>query len=90
MATRRTVGFGAALVLGGLGAVASANAAAIGPGSAAALAGGAGAERAAMGCGPGLTRGPYGRCRPFAGPGFYGRRCVSRPTPFGPRRVCRD
>jgi hypothetical protein len=47
----------------------------------------------AQGCGPGYHRGPYGGCRPFRG-GFYGaprfeRRCWVRPTPFGPRRVCR-
>ena len=37
-----------------------------------------------------VTRGAYGRCRPFAGPrrGF-GRRCFIRPTPYGPRRFCR-
>lgn len=56
------------------------------------------------GCGPFGHRNPFGECRPGGGfrggPGFggsryygrpddYGRRCFIRPTPFGPRRVCR-
>ncbi len=50
------------------------------------------------GCGPFSHRGPFGGCRPGGGygrpgfyghPGFYGRRCFIRPTPFGPRRICR-
>ncbi|MEN3211580.1 hypothetical protein PUR23_16315 [Methylorubrum populi] len=49
--------------------------------------------RVADGCGPGFFRTPYGFCRPFrrfyGPPRFYGRRCFFRPTPFGPRRVCR-
>jgi len=94
MSTRWMLGLSAALALGGLGAVSTANAAPIGPGDAAGLAGGATVERIAMGCGPGFTRGPYGGCRPFGprfygGPRAYGPRCFVRPTPFGPRRVCR-
>lgn len=90
MSKRSMLGLTAALVLGGFGAVSSADAAPIGPGAAAGLAGGATVERVAMGCGPGFGRDAYGRCRPFAGPrGGYGRRCFFRPTPFGPRRVCR-
>ncbi len=44
----------------------------------------------AGGCGPGWHRGPYGGCRRnwgWGGPGW--RRCWWRPTPWGPRRVCR-
>jgi hypothetical protein len=41
----------------------------------------------AGGCGPGWHRGPYGGCRRNWGP--VGRRCWFRPTPYGPRRVCR-
>jgi hypothetical protein len=41
----------------------------------------------AGGCGPGWHRGPWGGCRRNWGP--YGRRCWFRPTPWGPRRVCR-
>ncbi|MEE7484942.1 hypothetical protein MOF7_06520 [Methylobacterium oryzae] len=44
----------------------------------------------AFGCGPGWAPGPYGRCRPmYRRPRFYGPRCFFRPTPWGPRRVCR-
>lgn len=57
----------------------------------------------AQGCGPGMARGPAGFCRPMGGGMGYGRgrgmgygrsdfgprRCFVRPTPFGPRRVCR-
>lgn len=95
MSKRWILGLSAGLALGGLGAVSAANAAPIGPGSASDLAGGATVERVAMGCGPGFGRDAWGRCRPFAGPRyygpprFYGRRCFFRPTPFGPRRVCR-
>jgi hypothetical protein len=45
----------------------------------------------ADGCGPGAHAGPYGRCRPNGGffrPHFV-RQCFVRPTPYGPRRVCR-
>ncbi|WP_246725266.1 hypothetical protein [Beijerinckia sp. L45] len=44
----------------------------------------------AGGCGPGAHRGPYGGCRPngFFRPHFV-RQCFVRPTPYGPRRVCR-
>ncbi|HUI22544.1 MAG TPA: hypothetical protein VLZ74_16070 [Methylocella sp.] len=41
----------------------------------------------AGGCGPGWHRGPWGGCRRNWGP--VGRRCWFRPTPWGPRRVCR-
>jgi hypothetical protein len=48
----------------------------------------------AGGCGWGAHRGPWGGCRRNWGgwgPGYgYGyRRCWWRPTPWGPRRVCR-
>ncbi|WP_430910363.1 GCG_CRPN prefix-to-repeats domain-containing protein [Methylobacterium sp. sgz302541] len=90
MSTRWMLGVSAALALGGLGAVSTANAAPIGPGDAAGLAGGATVERVAMGCGPGFGRDAWGRCRPFARPRYYGGpRCFWRPSPFGPRRVCR-
>lgn len=42
----------------------------------------------AGGCGPGWHRGPYGGCRRNMGWG-PGPRCWFRPTPWGPRRVCR-
>lgn len=53
-----------------------------------------GVRLVAGGCGIGWHRGPYGGCRRnFGGwgPGYgYGyRRCWWRPTPWGPRRVCR-
>jgi hypothetical protein len=48
-------------------------------------------ETVAFGCGPGWAPGPYGRCRPIYGrPRVSGPRCFVRPTPYGPRRVCRD
>ncbi|AWN36294.1 GCG_CRPN prefix-to-repeats domain-containing protein [Methylobacterium radiodurans] len=89
MAKRTILGLAAALTLGGLGAASTAQAAPLGVGTP--LAGQSPIETVAQGCGPGWARGPYGRCRPFAGPprGFYGRRCFLRPTPYGPRRVCR-
>lgn len=55
----------------------------------------------AQGCGPGMFRGPAGYCRPmggggygrggmgYGGPGYGPRRCFVRPTPYGPRRICR-
>ena len=46
----------------------------------------------AGGCGPGFHRGPYGRCRPNAGPIIVGRPvvvCRQVRTPYGWRRVCR-
>ena len=86
----------AALVAGSLGLASAANAA---PASPTGIAGGGLIEHVAQGCGPGFFRGPYGGCRPMRGgfgprgfygrPGFDGRRCFVRPTPFGPRRVCR-
>ncbi|MFC6791529.1 GCG_CRPN prefix-to-repeats domain-containing protein [Methylobacterium komagatae] len=88
--TKSFLGLAAALALGCLGAVSSAQAAPLAAGSATTLAGGAQVETVAMGCGPGWARGPYGRCRPMYRPRpFYGRRCFIRPTPYGPRRVCR-
>lgn len=89
MSRRTLLGLAAALTLGGLGAVSTAQAAPLVADTA--LAGGAPIETVAQGCGPGWGRGAYGRCRPFARPGrgFYGRRCFLRPTPYGPRRVCR-
>jgi hypothetical protein len=90
MSKRTILGLAAALTLGGLGAVTTAQAAPLGAGSAASVAGTAPIETVAQGCGPGWGRGAYGRCRPFAGPPRgYGRRCFFRPTPYGPRRVCR-
>ncbi|MER2269333.1 GCG_CRPN prefix-to-repeats domain-containing protein [Methylobacterium oxalidis] len=97
MSKRWMLGLGAALALGGLGAVSTARAAPLGVGTVDGLTGATPlVEQVAQGCGPGWGRGAYGRCRPFAGPGrvygprpFYGRRCFLRPTPFGPRRVCR-
>ena len=40
------------------------------------------------GCGPAAHRNGYGRCVPN---GFFrpAARCWVRPTPYGPRRVCR-
>ncbi|MCJ2016087.1 MULTISPECIES: hypothetical protein [unclassified Methylobacterium] len=77
----------AAAVIAGLGS-ASALAAPLTP---AALAGPAAVTTVAFGCGPGWAPGPYGRCRPiYRRPRFYGPRCFVRPTPYGPRRVCRD
>jgi hypothetical protein len=68
-----------AAVIGGLGLVSA---------SAAPLA--ASVSTVAFGCGPGWAPGPYGRCRPiYRRPRFYGPRCFFRPTPWGPRRVCR-
>ncbi|GJD34346.1 GCG_CRPN prefix-to-repeats domain-containing protein [Methylobacterium aerolatum] len=92
--TKSFIGLAAALALGGLGAITSAQAAPLQAGSATTLAGSAPVETVAFGCGPGWTRGPYGRCRPGYGYGyrprpFYGRRCFIRPTPYGPRRICR-
>lgn len=81
----------AALVAGGLGFGTGALAAPAGPATGA-LAGRGLIEHVAQGCGPGFFRGPRGFCRPMGGYGrpFYGpRRCFVRPTPFGPRRVCR-
>ena len=42
----------------------------------------------ADGCGPGYHRGGFGACRPNGG-FFRPRGCFVRPTPYGPRRVCR-
>ena len=48
------------------------------------------------GCGRGWHRGPYGGCRRNWARGRYvvprryvGPRCWFKPTPWGPRRVCR-
>ncbi|WP_257166900.1 GCG_CRPN prefix-to-repeats domain-containing protein [Bradyrhizobium sp. SRS-191] len=53
-------------------------------------------ERVAGGCGPGWFPDRWGRCRPaprayygYGGGYGYGPRCWVRPTPWGPRRVCR-
>ena len=79
----------AAAVIGGLG-FASAGAAPLMPAPVDTLAGPASVTGVAYGCGPGWAPGPYGRCRPiYRRPRFYGPRCFFRPTPFGPRRVCR-
>ena len=83
----------AALVAGGIGFGTAALAAPSGPATAASLADRGLIEHVAQGCGPGFFRGPRGFCRPMGGGygrTFYGpRRCFIRPTPFGPRRVCR-
>jgi hypothetical protein len=81
----------AAVLAAGLAGATVASAAPVGPVSSEALAGAAPITDVAQGCGPGYSRGPYGRCRPNYGPrrGFYERRCFVRPTPYGPRRVCR-
>ena len=84
----------AALIVGGLGAFSSANAAPAAP--QAGLTADGLVTHVAQGCGPGFHRGPGGFCRPNFGPRpgfrprpFYGPRCFVRPTPWGPRRVCR-
>lgn len=78
-----------AAVIGGLGLV-SASAAPLAPAGAAAITGPASVSTVAFGCGPGWAPGTYGRCRPiYRRPRFYGPRCFFRPTPWGPRRVCR-
>jgi hypothetical protein len=91
--TKSLIGLAAAVALGALGGLSSAQAAPLQAGSATTLAGAAPVETVAFGCGPGFTRGPFGRCRPAYGYGprrFYGgRRCFIRPTPYGPRRFCR-
>ncbi|MFC6743787.1 MULTISPECIES: GCG_CRPN prefix-to-repeats domain-containing protein [Methylobacterium] len=88
----------AALLITGIALVpaAVAEAAPLGPLSAAVLQADAPITLVAQGCGPGFFRGPYGGCRPFYGrrrfygPGpYYARRCFIRPTPFVPRRFCR-
>lgn len=79
----------AAAVVGGLG-LASAGAAPLAPAGADTITGPAAVSTVAFGCGPGWAPGPYGRCRPmYRRPRFYGPRCFFRPTPWGPRRVCR-
>ncbi|SFM50192.1 GCG_CRPN prefix-to-repeats domain-containing protein [Methylobacterium pseudosasicola] len=79
----------AAAVAGGLG-LASAGAAPLAPPAVDTITGAAPITDVAFGCGPGFAPGPYGRCRPiYRRPRFYGPRCFFRPTPFGPRRVCR-
>ncbi|WP_457106762.1 GCG_CRPN prefix-to-repeats domain-containing protein [Methylobacterium sp. P5_C11] len=79
----------AAAVVGGLG-LASASAAPLAPAGADTITGPSAVSTVAFGCGPGWAPGPYGRCRPiYRRPRFYGPRCFFRPTPFGPRRVCR-
>jgi hypothetical protein len=94
MTTRLHLAAAAALIAGGLGMASGAQAAPIGAGLAGASGDGL-ITHVAQGCGPGFHRGPYGGCRPNVGPrGFYAprrfeRRCWVRPTPFGPRRVCR-
>jgi hypothetical protein len=44
------------------------------------------------GCGPYGHRSNYGYCKPNGGPVYaprYVPRCFIRPTPYGPRRICR-
>lgn len=82
----------AALVTAGMGLGSAAQAAPAVPASG--LGGSGLIEQVAQGCGPGFFRGPRGFCRPMRGgygprPYFAPRRCFVRPTPYGPRRVCR-
>jgi hypothetical protein len=79
----------AAALASGLGSVSAASAAPLAPVAAATIAGAAQITDVAMGCGPGFARGPYGRCRPIARGFRPGPRCFVRPTPVGPRRICR-
>lgn len=88
----------AAVLITGLGLADVASSAPLSPTSLAGTVAHSPVVRVAGGCGPGFFRTPYGFCRPFRrvyGPRFYGprpyygRRCFFRPTPFGPRRVCR-
>lgn len=98
MFTRMKLAGAVALIAGTVGLASAASAAPATSG----LAGAAGQSpitHVAQGCGPGGFRGPYGGCRygggrgGYGGGGYggggYGRRCFVRPTPFGPRRVCR-
>ena len=97
MTSHLKIAAAAAFLAGGLGLASAANAAPAGP-----VASGLSADslitHVAEGCGPGYFRGRRGFCRPMRGygprgfygpPRYYGRRCWVRPTPFGPRRVCR-
>jgi hypothetical protein len=77
-----------AALASGLGLASAASAAPLAPVAAATIAGAAQVTDVAMGCGPGFARGPYGRCRPIARR-FVGPHCFVRPTPVGPRRICR-
>lgn len=65
--TKSLIGLAAAMALGGLGAISSAQAAPLQVGSATTMASGAAVETVAFGCGPGWTRGPFGRCHPAYG-----------------------
>lgn len=78
-----------AALVGGLGFASTASAAPLAPIRAGTLAGAAQITNVAMGCGPGFARGPLGRCRPIARGFRPGPRCFVRPTPVGPRRICR-
>ena len=81
--------FGAAIVMAAsIGAGSTAMAAPASP-MTADLAGGM-ITHVAQGCGPGFSRGPRGGCRPMMVPRrAFAPRCVVRPTPVGPRRICR-
>ncbi|MCJ2054789.1 GCG_CRPN prefix-to-repeats domain-containing protein [Methylobacterium sp. J-070] len=80
----------AAAIASGLGLASAASAAPLAQVAADAIGGTAHVTDVAFGCGPGFAPGPYGRCRPIYGkPRFYGAHCFIRPTPYGPRRICR-
>ncbi|MGH1570466.1 hypothetical protein ACRAWG_07045 [Methylobacterium sp. P31] len=74
----------AAALAGGPGLASAASAAPLAP----VIAGPAHVTDAASGCGPGFASGRFTRCRPV-GRRFFGPRCFVRPTPVGPRRICR-
>lgn len=79
--------FGAAIVVAA--SIGAGNAAIAAPMSGDLAAGGL-ITHVAAGCGPAFHRGPLGRCRPNLAPRrAFAPRCVVRPTPVGPRRICR-
>jgi hypothetical protein len=80
-----------AVALGAAAAFAAAEALALPVAPSDLLASAAPVADVAQGCGRGMHRGPRGFCRPnrWGGPPPMMRRCWVRPTPWGPRRVCR-
>ncbi|KAA0112462.1 hypothetical protein CIW48_30490 [Methylobacterium sp. P1-11] len=78
-----------AALAAGLGLASAANAAPLAPTGAGTIAGAAQITDVAMRCGPGFALGHFGRCRPIARGFRLGPRCFTRPTPVGPRRICR-
>jgi hypothetical protein len=79
----------AAALAGGLGLASAASAAPLAPIGAGSIAGAAQVTNVAMGCGPGFVPGPRGICRPMGRHFRPGPHCFVRPTPVGPRRICR-